>query len=82
VDVVALGSADGAGRPLLAIGQATWGDEIGQRHVERLDRIRSILRNRTDIDASGCHLILFSGGGFADGLPPDVHLVDLLQLYA
>lgn len=86
VDVVALGAADGARRPLLAIGEAKWGDQIGARHVERLDRIRSILRNRTDVDASGCHLILFGGGGFDDGLPddlpPDVHLVNLPQLYA
>ena len=71
---------------MLAIGEAKWGDEIGPRHVERLDRIRSILRNRTDVDASGCQLILFAGRGFAAGLrdelPPDVHLVDLPQLYA
>lgn len=88
VDVVVLGSANGARRPLLAIGEAKWGERVGTGHLDRLRRIREILRGRTDLDASAARLALFSGLGFTDDVrrlaatDPAIILVDLDHLYA
>lgn len=87
VDVAVLGHADGARRPLLAIGEAKWGDIIGMGHLERLRRIRSVLENHRTLDASRSRLLLFSGSGFTDELrtlakgAEDIVLVDAQRLY-
>ncbi len=87
VDVVAIGSAEHARHPLLAIGEAKWGEVLSIRHLDRLDRIREVLRGRSDVDASTTRLVLFGAAGAADDLRaaatarPDVLLVDLPRIY-
>jgi uncharacterized protein len=43
VDVAVIGVADGK-TPLMAIGEATWSAVMGRAHVDRLIRIRDLLR--------------------------------------
>ncbi|GLW97496.1 ATP-binding protein [Microtetraspora sp. NBRC 16547] len=87
VDVVVTGSATGSRRPLLAIGEAKWGERVGLGHVERLRRIREVLQGRADIDASATRLMLFSAAGFTDELrdlalgDDEVRLVHVADLY-
>lgn len=68
IDVAVVGSANGARRPLLAIGEAKWGETMGVRHLDRLRRVREVLRGRTDFDATATRLALYSGVGFSDEL--------------
>ncbi|GAA3375792.1 ATP-binding protein [Streptomyces sannanensis] len=87
VDVAVLGHADGERRPLLAIGEAKWGDVIGMGHLDRLRRIRSILEAHPALNASHTRLLLFSGVGFTEELAQlaseerDIVLVDTQRLY-
>ena len=85
VDVVAVAPGP-TGRRVLAIGEVKTGSVLGERDLERLQRVRDMLQRRDDVDASGCRLLCFSGGGFTDGLrlgerQGDVVLVDLERLY-
>jgi hypothetical protein len=57
------------------------------RHLDRLRRIRELLRKRSGPDASGTHLLCLSGAGFTHDLravaaaDPAVQLIDLDRLY-
>lgn len=87
VDVAVLGHADGQRRPLLAIGEAKWGETVGRGHLERLQRIRSVLEGHRTLNADGTRLLLFSGVGFTDELrsladeSSDISLIGLERLY-
>ncbi|WP_436786453.1 AAA family ATPase [Yinghuangia sp. YIM S10712] len=83
-----LGAASGArNEGVLAIGEAKWNETLGLGHLERLGRIRDLLRARSGVDAAQTRLLLFSGAGFTDDLhrtadaDPSVQLVDLARLY-
>ncbi|WP_377270192.1 ATP-binding protein [Peterkaempfera sp. SMS 1(5)a] len=86
VDVAVLGYADGARPPLLAIGEAKWNDVMGLGHLERLRRIRELLRSSGKYDTSGTRLLCFSGAGFTADLGElagngEVELIGLDELY-
>lgn len=85
LDVVAVRS-DGERRRVLAIGEVKVGRTLGGRDLERLVRVRELLRQRKDVDARDTRLLLFSGGGFSGDLREreragDVVLIDLDRLY-
>ncbi len=89
LDLVVLGDppvGHGA-HPLLAIGEAKWGEWLGTGHVARLERARELLRARPGLDADGTRLVLASGTGFTAELHsaaearPELVLVDLTRLY-
>jgi uncharacterized protein len=87
LDLIAVGEpplGDGP-RPLLAIGEAKWGQRLGAGHLARLERARDLLRRRDGLDAGATRLLLASATGFTDELlaqrRPDVVMVDLARLY-
>jgi uncharacterized protein len=85
VDVVAFG--DETGRQVLALGEATWGQVMTTRDLDRLVGIRELVAARSDVDTTDARLLLFSGAGFHSDLHSaardgDVVLVDLDRLYA
>ncbi|MFF0310214.1 ATP-binding protein [Streptosporangium sp. NPDC004379] len=70
---------------LLAIGEIKWGDVVGLGHLNRLEKIASLLAARGQ--APGV-LVMFSGAGFTDDLRTAaasgdgrIQLVDLRRLY-
>jgi uncharacterized protein len=72
--------------PLLAIGEAKWGEAMGTGHIERLRFIRSLLSTGGRYDTSKTKLMCFSGGGFSEGLRAlavdrEILLVDADELY-
>ena len=80
VDVVVLAPAvSGERRKVLSLGEAKWGDVMGQRHVSRLERARHLLSR--DYDTSETVLACYSGAGFEPGLDPSVLTVGLDDLY-
>lgn len=68
VDVIATGVADGQKPPLLAIGEAKWGEEMDVSHLERLRQIKALLDAGSRHDTSQTKLICFSAAGFSDRL--------------
>lgn len=88
LDVVAFGLDDDNGTPLLAIGDAKWGDVMGTAHLDRLTRIRALLFTQGQYGAETAKLTCFSAAGFTDELreraatSPDVVLVGAADLYA
>jgi AAA+ ATPase superfamily predicted ATPase len=89
LDVLAVGEPPvGQGpRALLAVGEAKWGTRLGLAQLDRLERARSLLRQRPGVDSSSTRLLLASAAGFTDDLVTvaqrrqDVVLVDLERLY-
>jgi hypothetical protein len=87
LDVVVFGRADDGREGILAIGEAEYGDVVGQGHLERLERLRELLVRRDDRAGPGTRLLLFSAAGFMPGLQEtartreDVQLVGLDRLY-
>jgi hypothetical protein len=87
VDVAAIGIADGAKAPLLAVGEAKWNDIMGIAHLERLRHIRDLTAQAGRYDTTSTKLLCFSGAGFNDKLraaadaSPDIQLIDLAKLY-
>lgn len=88
LDVVVFGHDGGNGRQkLLAIGEAKWNDTMDTRHLRRLEHIRGLLRQRSDVDAEHTRLLCFSGAGFDNELraraaaSDGIQLVDLARLY-
>lgn len=87
-DVVVLGQ-DGAAPPVvLALGEAKWNTTMTSGHLERLTRLRDLLRNQSSRTVTEqTRLVLFSGVGFSGELrdvaatAPEVLLVDLERLY-
>ncbi|MHA6761484.1 ATP-binding protein [Streptacidiphilus sp. PAMC 29251] len=87
VDVAVLGHADGGRPPLLAIGEAKWNDVMGLGHLERLRRIRELLRANEKFDTTQTRLTCFSGMGFTAELHAcaergEVELIGLGDLYS
>ena len=81
VDVVVLAPAlPGQRRKILSLGEAKWGDVMGRRHVERLERARLLLSR--DYDTSETILACYSGAGFEPDLDPAVLTIGLDDLYA
>lgn len=61
------GISDGKA-PLLAIGEAKWGETMGTRHLERLRHIRSLVSALGKHDTSSTALMCFSAAGFTSEL--------------
>ena len=81
IDVVVLAPAvPGERRKILSLGEAKWGDVIGARHVDRLERARDLLAR--DYDTSDTILACYSGAGFAADIDPAVLTVGLDELYS
>ncbi|MEU4241105.1 ATP-binding protein [Actinoplanes sp. NPDC026619] len=86
VDLVVFGRDGHNQEELLGIGEAKWNETVGVGHLERLQRIRTLLPGRPG-PADGCRLVLFSGAGFSPELQeraavdPVVQLVGLDRLY-
>lgn len=87
VDVVAFGLDGDNRRPLLAIGEAKWGERMGRGHLERLRRIRDLLAAQGRYGAETARLVCYSGAGFSEELveraagDDEVVLVGLDALY-
>jgi uncharacterized protein len=87
VDVVVFGLVDEGSEPVIAIGEAKWGEVMGMAHLERLRHIRDLLAGQGRTGAADARLLCFSGAGFTDGLAreaaahPDVVLVGPGDLY-
>jgi AAA+ ATPase superfamily predicted ATPase len=80
IDVVVLAPAvPGQRRKLLSLGEVKWGETMGQRHVERLERARQLLS--ADYDTSETVLACYSGAGFEPDLDPKVLTIGLDDLY-
>jgi hypothetical protein len=87
VDVVVIGTPERGKPPLLAIGEAKWGDEIGPGQLARLRRVRSLLADQGRYDTTRTRLCCFGANGFATELRAaaaqgEVTLIGLEQLYA
>jgi uncharacterized protein len=68
VDVVVFGLDDDGRKPLLAIGEAKWGEVMDNGHLQRLHRIRALLTAQGRDGAAGARLVLYSAAGFRDDL--------------
>jgi uncharacterized protein len=68
VDVVVTGIADGGKPPLLALGEAKWGEVMGPAQIDRLRLIKNLLGAAGRYDTAQTKLICFSGGGFTKEL--------------
>jgi uncharacterized protein len=66
--VVVAGVAEGGKTPLLAIGEAKWGEVMDIRHAKRLQQVRSLLAAIGRYDVSETKLMCFSGAGFSESL--------------
>ncbi|MFI9170739.1 ATP-binding protein [Streptomyces lincolnensis] len=86
IDVAATEPGSGGSRPAVALlGEAKWGTVMGLNHLERLERARSLLAERS-MDTTRCLLVCFSAAGFSDSLRAEaergrVLLVGLEELY-
>jgi hypothetical protein len=87
LDVVAFGLADTGPEPVIAIGEAKWGEVMSVAHLDRLRRIRGLLAARNRPGAAGARLLCFGGAGFTEGLSreaarhADVVLIGAGDLY-
>jgi AAA+ ATPase superfamily predicted ATPase len=87
VDVAVFGRGDDNRDTLLAIGEAKWQENMTTSHLNRLERIRDLLRAGGKPGAGSARLLLFSGTGFDDALvgragkDPSVQLIGLERLY-
>jgi AAA+ ATPase superfamily predicted ATPase len=81
VDVVVMAAGlPGQRRKILSLGEAKWGEVMGRRHVERLERARQLLSR--DYDTSETILACYSGAGFEPDLDPSVLTIGLDDHYA
>lgn len=89
VDVAVFGMGSPSSRtPLLAVGEAKWGQVMGTAHLQRLQRVVEIVERSGRYDTSDVVLLCFSGAGFTPELateaaarPDRVVLVGLDDLY-
>ncbi|MCC3764849.1 ATP-binding protein [Glycomyces sp. TRM65418] len=87
VDVAVIAASDSGKPRLLAVGESKWQDVMGRAHLERLERIRSLLSDSGKFDTTGTRLMCFSGAGFNDRLSrlaaerTDTCLIGLTDLY-
>lgn len=88
IDLVVHGLEDDDSRPVLAIGEAKWGETMGTGHLDRLRHVRSILARQGRPGAATARLVCFSGQGFTAELAAlgaeheDIVLVAPDDLYA
>lgn len=68
VDLVAFGLNEDNRQPLLAIGEAKWGEFMGLPHLNRLERIRDLLIDQGRLGADSAKLACFSAAGFTEQL--------------
>ena len=86
IDVAVLAPAiPGEPRRVLSLGEARWGETVGNRHIERLRRARDLLASR-GYDTRDTVLALYSGAGFEPGLgasaaPDRIRTVDVNALF-
>ena len=86
VDVAIIGHSGNARSPLLAIGEAKWGEVMRIGHLQQLRRIRALIASNDRYDTSGTRLVCFSGAGFSEDLQDaaahgEVDLISLAELY-
>jgi len=87
LDVVAFGLDDDNRQPILAIGEAKWGETMGIGHLNRLRHIRSLLAAQDRPGADTAKLACYSATGFTDELrtegdkDPAILLVNAATLY-
>ena len=87
LDVAVFGLDDDNRQPLLAIGEAKWGETMGIGHLNRLRRIRALLAAQDRPGAATAKLACYSAAGFTDELraaadtDPAVLLIDAATLY-
>jgi uncharacterized protein len=87
LDVVVFGLDDEGREPVIAIGEAKWGEVMDVPHLERLRRIRGLLAAQGRPGAGGARLLCFGGAGFTEGLSreagrqDDVVLIGPTDLY-
>jgi hypothetical protein len=55
---------------VLSLGEATWSERLGARHVARLARVRDLLARR-GLDTRDTVLACYGGGGFDDAVLRD-----------
>lgn len=80
VDVVVMAAAlPGQRKKILSLGEVKWGDVMGRRHVERLERARELLSR--NYDTAETVLACYSGAGFEKDLDPKVLRIGLDELY-
>nr|WP_322779958.1 ATP-binding protein [Frankia sp. Cas4] len=65
LDVVAFGLDDDNRTPLIAIGEAKWGETMGVGHLARLRRIRALLVAQGRLGAQSAKLACYSSAGFS-----------------
>jgi uncharacterized protein len=80
VDVAVYGLDDDNRTPLIAIGEAKWGDTVGLGHVDRLRRIRALLTAQERHGAATAKLVCFSATGFTAELTDTAAAADDLVL--
>lgn len=87
IDVAVVGIDEQGRPPLLAIGEAKWGEVMGVGHLDRLRHIKSLLMTKGQYSAGDAHLLCFSAAGFSPQLEEaaevdaDVILIGLDRLY-
>ena len=85
LDVVVFAPAvPGEPQRIIALGEAKWGERLGELHLARLRRARDVLAVR-GYDVRETVLALYGGGGFERRLQfatDNVRLVDLDRLYS
>jgi hypothetical protein len=74
LDVVVFGLDDEGREPVIAIGEAKWGEVMSMSHLERLRRIRGLLAAQERPGAGEARLLCFSGAGFTEGLSREAGL--------
>jgi len=80
IDVVVLAPAvSGRRRKVLSLGEVKWGEVMGRRHVDRLNRARQLLSK--DYDTSETILACYSAAGFEADIEPSVLTIGLNELY-
>jgi AAA+ ATPase superfamily predicted ATPase len=88
LDVVVFGLTDDNKTPILAIGEAKWGETMGIGHLNRLRHIRGLLAAQGRSGAAAARLVCYSGVGFTSDLEaaaeksPEIELVGLASLYS
>jgi uncharacterized protein len=87
VDVAVIGHDDRGSPVVRCIGEAKWNTCVTAGHLNRLAKIKEVLRHQRIPATDGTRLALFSAAGFTDevrglaSISPEVVLVDLPRLY-
>lgn len=80
IDMIAFGLDDDNRTPLLAVGEAKWGETMGFAHLNRLDRIRALLVAQGRYGAERAKLVCYSGTGFTAELSTAAEQDDTILL--